>query len=53
MRSETDLLVRTRLGDKDREPRQIEAETRIDLIAQRSEPLDEQRANRLRIAYGT
>ena len=47
--AETDLLVRAGLGDDDREPRQIEAEARIDLVAQRSEPLDEERADRLRI----
>ena len=49
--AETDLLLRARLGDEHREPRQIEAEARIDLVAERGEPLDEQRADRLRIAH--
>ncbi len=51
--AETDLLVRARLGDEHREPRQIEAEARIDLVAERGQPLDEQRADRLRIAHRT
>src|SRR5262249_38127069 len=49
-RAEADLLVRAGLGIEHRAPRQIEAETRIDFIAQRCEPLDEERADRLRIA---
>ncbi len=51
--AETDLLVRTGLGVEHREPRQIEAEARIDLVAERGEPLDEQRADRPRIAHRT
>ena len=39
--AEADLLIRAGLGIEHREPRQIEAETRIDFIAQRGEPLDE------------
>ena len=49
--TEPDLLVRARLGDGDREAREIEAEARIDLVAERGEPLDEQRADRLRVAH--
>src|SRR5260370_41508368 len=52
-RAETDLLVRTRLGVEHRQPRQIEAEARIDLVAKRGEPLDEERADCLRIAHRT
>ena len=51
--AETDLHVRTRLGDEHREPRQVEAEARIDLVAERGKPLDEERADRRRIADGT
>src|SRR5688572_26679557 len=49
--AETDLLVGTRLGDEHREPRQIEAEARVDLVAERGQPFHEQRADRLRIAH--
>ena len=49
--AETDLLVRARLGDEHRKPRQIEAEARIDLVAERGQPLHEQRADRLGIAH--
>src|SRR5215468_8620618 len=52
-RAEPDLLVRARFGVEHREPRQIEAIARIDLVAERSEPLDEQRADRLRVAHRT
>src|SRR5262245_11076951 len=52
MRIKADLLIGTRLGDENREPCQIEAETRIDLVAEGDEPLHEQRADRLRIADG-
>src|SRR5262249_35776208 len=48
--AETDLLVRTGFGGEHREPRQIEAEARIDLVAERGEPLDEERADCPRIA---
>ena len=51
--AEADLLVRTRLGGEHREPHQIEAEARIDLVAERGQPFDEQRADRLRIAHRT
>ncbi len=51
--AETDLLVRAGLGDEHGEPRQVEAEARIDLVAERGEPLDEERADRLRIADRT
>src|SRR5262245_58193238 len=44
-RAETDLFVRTGFGIEHREPRQIEAEARIDLVAERGEPLDEERAD--------
>ena len=40
-RAEADLLVCAGLGIEHREPRQIEAETRIDFVAERGEPLDE------------
>src|SRR6266487_1895211 len=40
-RAEADLLVPTGLGIKDREPRQIEAEAGIDLVAERGQPLNE------------
>src|SRR5262245_17440618 len=50
--AEADLLVRTGLGGQHGEPRQIEAEARIDLVAERGQPLDEERADRLRIADG-
>ena len=49
--AEADLLIRIWLGDEDREPGEIEAEARIDLVAERGEPLDEERADRLRIAH--
>src|SRR5262247_1734484 len=49
-RAETDLLVRTGFGVEHREPRQIEAEARIDLVAERGEPLEEERADGSRIA---
>src|SRR5215468_11358672 len=52
-RAETDLLVRTGFGIEHREPRQIEAEARIDLVAERGEPLDEERADYPRIAHRT
>src|SRR5215469_5610101 len=52
-RAETDLLVRTRLGVEHRQPRQIEAEARIELVAERGEPLDEERADYPRIAHRT
>src|SRR6516162_2443197 len=48
--AETDLLVRTGFGVEHREPRQIEAEARIDLVAERGEALDEERADCPRIA---
>src|SRR5215813_15413568 len=48
--AETDLLVRTGFSVEHREPRQIEAEARIDLVAERGEPLDEERADCPRIA---
>src|SRR5262252_6229807 len=35
--AETDLLVRTRLGVEHRQPREIEAEARSDLVAERGE----------------
>src|SRR5262245_20098031 len=47
--AEADLLVRAGLGDDDGKPRQVEAEAGIDLVAQRRQPLDEERADRLRI----
>src|SRR5262245_49441232 len=50
--AEADLLVRTGLGGQYGEPRQIEAKARIDLVAERGQPLDEERADRLRIADG-
>src|SRR5262249_48376395 len=50
-RAETDLLVRTRLGVEHRQTRQIEAEARIDLVAERGDPLDKERADCLRITY--
>src|SRR5919108_3307664 len=50
-RAEADLFIRTGLGIKDREPCQIEAETRIDLVAERGQPLDEKRADHLRVAH--
>ena len=46
-----DLLLRARLGGEHRQPREVEAEARIELVAQRGEPFDEQRADRLRIAH--
>src|SRR6266404_3151895 len=52
-RAETDLLVRESFGVEYRKPRQIEAEARIDLVAERGKPLDEQRADRLRVSHGT
>src|SRR5262249_56193857 len=48
-----DVLGGAGLGVEDGEPRQIEAVARIDLVAERSEPLDEQRADRLRVAHRT
>src|SRR6516165_3583652 len=48
--AETDLLVWTGFGVEHREPRQIEAEARIDLVAERGEALDEERADCPRIA---
>src|SRR5499433_3733923 len=51
--AETDLLVRTGFGVEHRQPRQIEAEPRIDLVAERGEPLDEKRADCPRIAHRT
>src|SRR6266511_3167702 len=50
-RAEADLLVPTRLGIKARKPRQIEAEAGIDLVAERGQPLDEKRADHLRVAH--
>ena len=47
--AETDLLVRTGLGDEHGEPRQVEAEARIDLVTEGCEPLDEERADRMRV----
>src|SRR6516165_4896216 len=52
-RAETDLLVRTRLGVEHRQPRQIEAEAWIELVAERGEPLDEERADCPWIAHRT
>src|SRR5262249_46157859 len=52
-RAETDLLVRTRPGVDHRQPRQTEAEARIELVAERGEPLDEERADYPRIAHRT
>src|SRR5262249_57669005 len=52
-RAETDLLVRTRLGVEHRQTRQIEAEARIDLVAERGDPLDKERADCPRIAHRT
>src|SRR5215472_1395002 len=49
-RAEADLLVWAGLGIEHREPRQIKAETRIDFVAERGKPLDEQRADRQRVA---
>ena len=46
-----DLLFRARLGGEHRQPCEIEAEAWIDLITERGETLDEQRADRLRIAH--
>src|SRR5262249_58522076 len=51
--AETGLLVRTGFGVEHRQPRQIEAEARIDLVAERGEPLDEKRADCPRIAHRT
>src|SRR5262245_25703627 len=50
--AEADLLVWTGLGGQHGEPCQIEAESRIDLVPERGQPLDEERADRLRIADG-
>ncbi len=47
---ETDLLVRTRVCNQHRQPHQIEAETRIEIVAERGQPLDEECADRLWIA---
>src|SRR5262249_43872288 len=49
--AETDLLVRTRLGVEHRQPREIEAEARIDLVAERGEPRDEEGPDDPRIAH--
>ncbi len=46
-----DLLFRARLGVEHGQPREVEAEARIDLVAERGEALDEQRADRLRVAH--
>src|SRR5271166_5071008 len=45
-----DLLVRTRLRDDDRQSREVEPEAGIDLVSERSEPLDEERADCRRLA---
>ena len=51
MSAEADLFVRTGLGGEHGEPRQIETKTGIDLVAERGEPLHEERADRMRIAH--
>ncbi len=50
VRAETGLLLRARLGDQHREAGEIETETGIERIGERGEPLDEQRADVLRVA---
>ena len=49
--AEADLLGRQRFGGEHREPREIEAEAGIELVAERGQPLDEQFADRVRIAH--
>src|SRR5207344_369039 len=51
MAAEADLFVRTRLGGEHGEPRQIETKAGIDLVAERGEPLHEERADGMRIAH--
>src|SRR5207245_8006397 len=51
--AEADLLVRARFGMEYREPREVKTEAGIDLVGQRDQSLDEQGADRLRIAQGT
>ena len=49
--AKADLFLRAGFGMQHGQPREIEAEARIDLVAERGEAFDEQRADGLRVAH--